>query len=102
MDLLRDTGLMGCKPSAISMDPLKRLQLDSGVVMTDPSKYRILIGGQLHLLIIRLDVIFAVHKLIQFISKLCIDTEKQQRMCLDISKLLLDMAYFTRAIIRLH
>ncbi|KAG6397697.1 hypothetical protein SASPL_143867 [Salvia splendens] len=32
MDLLKDTSFMGSKPSAIPMDPLKKLQLDSGTI----------------------------------------------------------------------
>lgn len=73
MDLLRDTGLLSCKPSAVPMDPLKRLQLDSGKVMDDPSKYRRLIGRLLYLCITRPDITFAVHKLSQFVSKPCED-----------------------------
>ena len=68
MDLLRDTGMLGCKPSAVPMDPLKKLRLDSGKPMKDPSKYRRLIGRLLYLCITRPDVTFAVHKLSQYVS----------------------------------
>ncbi|KAG6414396.1 hypothetical protein SASPL_127118 [Salvia splendens] len=69
MDLLRDTGMMGCKPSAVPMDPLKKLRVDSGKPMEDASKYRRLIGRLLYLCITRPDVTFGVHKLSQYVAK---------------------------------
>ncbi|XP_042019056.1 uncharacterized mitochondrial protein AtMg00810-like [Salvia splendens] len=71
MDLIRDAGLLGCKPSPVPMDPLKQLKQDSGNLMEDPSKYRRLIGRLLYLCITRADITFAVHKLSQFVSKPC-------------------------------
>ncbi|XP_042023095.1 uncharacterized mitochondrial protein AtMg00810-like [Salvia splendens] len=71
MDLIRDAGLLGCKPSHVPMDPLKQLKQDSGNLMEDPSKYRRLIGRLLYLCITRADITFAVHKLSQFVSKPC-------------------------------
>ncbi|XP_042041447.1 uncharacterized mitochondrial protein AtMg00810-like [Salvia splendens] len=64
MDLVNDAGLLGCKPSSTPMDSTKILQLDSGTLMEDPSKYRRLIGRLLYLWI---------HKLSQFVSKPCVD-----------------------------
>ncbi|XP_042007450.1 uncharacterized mitochondrial protein AtMg00810-like [Salvia splendens] len=68
MDLLRDAGMFGCKPSAVPMDPLKKLKLDSDTPLKDASKYRRLIGRLLYLCITRPDVTFAVHKLSQYVS----------------------------------
>lgn len=83
MDLLKETGFMGSKPSPTPMDPLKKLQLDSGTPMDDASKYRRLIGRLLYLCIIRPDNTFVVHKLTQYVSKLCVEhwqaTEKVLR-----------------------
>ncbi|XP_041994163.1 secreted RxLR effector protein 161-like [Salvia splendens] len=73
MDLLRDTGLLGCKLSSVPIDPLKKLQLDSGTPLSDPSKYRRLIGRLLYLCITRPHVTFVVHKLSQFVSNPCTD-----------------------------
>lgn len=73
MDLLRDTELLGCKPSVVPLDPLKKLKLDSGNSLSDPSKYRRLIGRLLYLCITRPDITFAVHKLSQFVSSPCSD-----------------------------
>ncbi|XP_042007459.1 secreted RxLR effector protein 161-like [Salvia splendens] len=71
MNLLRDTCLMGCKPSLVPMDPAKQLGQEVGVVMAESSKYRRLIGRLLYLCITRPDVSFAVHKLSQYVSKPC-------------------------------
>ncbi|XP_047963810.1 uncharacterized mitochondrial protein AtMg00810-like [Salvia hispanica] len=73
MDLLRDSGMLGCKPSSIPMDPLKQLKEDTGNAMTDPARYRRLIGRLLYLCITRPDITFAVHKLSQYVSKPCIE-----------------------------
>ncbi|KAG6416085.1 hypothetical protein SASPL_123509 [Salvia splendens] len=73
MDLINDEGLLGCKPSTTSMDPMKKLQLESGALLDDPSKYRRLIGRLLYLCITRRDITYAVHKLSQYVSKPCID-----------------------------
>ncbi|KAG6390803.1 hypothetical protein SASPL_148548 [Salvia splendens] len=37
MDLLRDAGLLGCKPSSIPMDPVNHLKQDTGHLMKDSS-----------------------------------------------------------------
>ncbi|XP_042008822.1 secreted RxLR effector protein 161-like [Salvia splendens] len=55
------------------MDPMKKLQLDSGSPLEDPSKYRRLIGRLLYLCITRPDITYAVHKLSQYVSKPCTD-----------------------------
>ncbi|XP_042038368.1 uncharacterized mitochondrial protein AtMg00810-like [Salvia splendens] len=72
MDLVNDAGLLGCKPSSRPMDSTKKLQLDFGTLMEDPSKYRRLIGRLLYLCITRPDITYAVHKLSQFVSKPCV------------------------------
>ncbi|XP_042067220.1 secreted RxLR effector protein 161-like [Salvia splendens] len=73
MDLINDAGLLGCKPSTIPMDPMKKLRLDSGLPLEDPSKYRKLIGRLLYLCITRPDITYVVHKLSQYVSKPCMD-----------------------------
>ncbi|XP_042038225.1 uncharacterized mitochondrial protein AtMg00810-like [Salvia splendens] len=71
MDLLRDAGLLGCKPSSVHMDPSKQLGQDAGEVMKESSKYRRLIGRLLYLCITRPDITFVVYKLSQYVSKPC-------------------------------
>lgn len=71
MDLLRDTCLMGCKPSSVRMDPAKQLGHEAREVMEEPSKCRRLIGRLMYLCIIGPDITFVVHKLSQYVSKPC-------------------------------
>ncbi|XP_042045506.1 uncharacterized mitochondrial protein AtMg00240-like [Salvia splendens] len=71
MDLLRDAGLLGCKPSSVPLDPVNQLKQDTGNPMKDPSQFRRKIGRELYLCITRSDITFAVHKLSQYVSKPC-------------------------------
>lgn len=68
MNLLEDSGLLGCKPSSIPMDPTLHLTKDMETPLENPMTYRELIGRLLYLTIIRPDITFAVHQLSQFMS----------------------------------
>lgn len=54
-----------------AMDPRSRLTLHDDEPLEDITQYRRLIGRLLYLTISRLDIMFAVHKLSQFVSKPC-------------------------------
>ncbi|XP_019089825.1 PREDICTED: uncharacterized protein LOC109128249 [Camelina sativa] len=66
LDLLDETGLLGCKPSNIPMDPHVKLSKESGGEFVDVESYRRLIGRLMFLQITRMDIMFAVNKLSQF------------------------------------
>jgi len=68
LDLLDETGLLGCKPSSIPMDPSQKLNLETGDLLTDVEMYRRLVGKLMYLTFTRPDITFAVHKLCQFTS----------------------------------
>ncbi|XP_024011196.1 uncharacterized protein LOC112086478 [Eutrema salsugineum] len=68
LDLLADTGLLGCKPSTIPMDSNLHLTKDLGTPLHTPLAYRALVGRLLYLTITRPDITFAVHQLSQFLS----------------------------------
>lgn len=68
LNLLEDSGLLGCKPSTIPMDPSLHLSKYLGKPLPSPMEYRELIGRLLYLTITRVDITFAVHKLSQFLS----------------------------------
>ncbi|KAG7564974.1 Reverse transcriptase domain [Arabidopsis suecica] len=68
LDLLSDTGLLGCKPKSVPMDPKVNLTKDTGTLLEDGRPFRELIGRLLYLCITRPDITFAVHKLSQFLS----------------------------------
>lgn len=68
LDLLQDTGLLGCKPYATPMDPKLKLSKDVGTRLIDPSSYRRLIGRLLYLTHTSPDICFAVSRLSQFLE----------------------------------
>ncbi|KAG7547513.1 Retrotransposon gag domain [Arabidopsis suecica] len=68
LDLLADTGLLGCKPKSVPMDPKVNLTKDTGTLLEDGRPFRELIGRLLYLCITRPDITFAVHKLSHFLS----------------------------------
>ena len=68
LDLLTDTGLLGCKPSSIPMDPSVKLSTEDGELLPNAEVYRRLVGKLLYLTFTRPDITFAVHKLCQFTS----------------------------------
>ena len=63
LNLLEDSGLLGCKLSSIPMDPNLHLTKDLGTALPQPKVYRELIGRLLYLTITRPDITFAVHQL---------------------------------------
>ncbi|XP_019090156.1 PREDICTED: uncharacterized protein LOC109128397 [Camelina sativa] len=66
LDLLDETGLLGCKPVASPMDPGVKLCHDFGGDFVDAKSYQRLIGQLMYLQITRPDITFAVNKLSQF------------------------------------
>ncbi|XP_028223508.1 uncharacterized protein LOC114405004 [Glycine soja] len=68
LDLLSESGMLGCKPSTTPMDSSLRLHQDSSAAMPDPLSYRRLIGRLLYLTSTRLDISFLVQKLSQFMA----------------------------------
>lgn len=68
LNLLEDSGLLGCKPSSIPMDPNLHLTKTLGSPLSTPTAYRELIGRLLYLTITRPDITFDVHQLSQFLS----------------------------------
>lgn len=68
LDLLTDTGLLGCKPSSIPMDPSVKISIEDGELLPNAEVYWRLVGKLLYLTFTRPDITFAVHKLCQFTS----------------------------------
>ncbi|CAM8923966.1 unnamed protein product [Rhodiola kirilowii] len=66
MELLEDTGLLGCKPSKLPMDNKHTLGLSTSELMTDPTEYRRLVGRLIYLNVTRPDLSYPVHVLSQF------------------------------------
>lgn len=68
LDLLNETGTLGCKPSSIPMDPSQRLHRDDSEPYVDASEYRALVGKLLYLTSTRPDISFTVQQLCQFLD----------------------------------
>ncbi|CAM8973005.1 unnamed protein product [Rhodiola kirilowii] len=66
MELLDDTGLLGCKPSKIPMDSKHTLGLSTSELMHDPTEYRRLVGRLIYLNVTMPDLSYPVHVLSQF------------------------------------
>lgn len=44
LDIISETGLLGVKPVSFPLEQNHKLLLDDGVLMTDPRRYRRLVG----------------------------------------------------------
>lgn len=68
LELLSDSGLLGCKPVSTPMDSSMKMGASSGTPLADISSYRRLIGRLLYLTTTRPDISFAVNQLSQYLS----------------------------------
>ncbi|XP_020229223.1 uncharacterized protein LOC109810225 [Cajanus cajan] len=66
LDLIKEFGLMGCKPSSTPMDDSMHLHQDSSEPLNDPLSYRRLVGRLIYLTSTRPDIVFATQQLSQF------------------------------------
>uniref|UniRef100_A0A2N9F1J4 non-specific serine/threonine protein kinase n=1 Tax=Fagus sylvatica TaxID=28930 RepID=A0A2N9F1J4_FAGSY len=66
LDLLQDTGMLGCRPASTPMDPNLKLSVESGELLFNPSMYQRLVGRLIYLTNTRPDLTFAVSVVSQF------------------------------------
>lgn len=69
LDILADSGMLGCKPLKLPLDQHFKISKAKGQPLPDPSIFRRLIGRLLYLTITRLDICFAVQLLSQFMDQ---------------------------------
>nr|GMC80266.1 Retrovirus-related Pol polyprotein from transposon RE2 [Ipomoea batatas] len=75
LDILAESGLEGCRPSAFPIEQNHKLRADCDGALVDASRYRRLVGRLLYLTVTRPDITYAVNILSQFVS-----TPRQQHM----------------------
>ncbi|GAU29576.1 hypothetical protein TSUD_153260 [Trifolium subterraneum] len=68
LELLAETGDLGCKPSSVPMDPGHKLHHDDSTPHQDITGYRTLVGKLLYLTNTRPDIAFPVQQLCQFLD----------------------------------
>ena len=66
LDLLKETGLLGCKPATTPIDPNHKLRKDEKDVPIDKTRYQKLVGKLIYLAHTRPDIAFAVGLVSQF------------------------------------
>jgi len=73
LDLLEETGLLYSKSVETPMYPNVKLLPSQGEPLSDPEKYRRLVGKLNYLTVTRLDISFAVSVVSQFLNSPCVD-----------------------------
>jgi len=68
LDIIADTGNLGCKPAATPLEQNHQLGKVESPVLADPRKYRRLVGRLLYLLHTRPELSYSVHVLSQYMQ----------------------------------
>uniref|UniRef100_A0A2N9HFH1 Reverse transcriptase Ty1/copia-type domain-containing protein n=1 Tax=Fagus sylvatica TaxID=28930 RepID=A0A2N9HFH1_FAGSY len=68
LDLLQDTGMLGCRLASTPMDPNLKLSVESGELLSNPSMYQCLVRRLIYLINTRPDLTFAVSVVSQFMN----------------------------------
>ena len=71
LDILTDTGMLDCKPVDTPMDSNVKLVPSQGELLRFPGRYRRLVGKLNYLTITRLDILFPVSVVSQFLQSPC-------------------------------
>ncbi|CAM8944795.1 unnamed protein product [Rhodiola kirilowii] len=69
LELIKDDGLLGYKPSSLPMDTKHKLSQSTSPVLEDPTKYRRPVGQLIYLTVMRPDLAYAVHVLSQYMHE---------------------------------
>ena len=70
LEVLKDAGMIGCKPSKVPMEQNLKLSKYHREMLPDLGVYRRLVGRLIYLTITRPNITYSVNKLSQFMSKL--------------------------------
>ncbi|XP_019085550.1 PREDICTED: uncharacterized protein LOC109126451 [Camelina sativa] len=68
LDIISEMGLLGTKPSPFPMEQNHRLPLSKSPLLTNPERYRRLVGRLIYLAVTRPELSYSVHTLAQFMQ----------------------------------
>ncbi|VVA41591.1 PREDICTED: Retrovirus-related Pol poly from transposon, partial [Prunus dulcis] len=68
LDILKDSGLIGARPTFFPMEQNLKLNNEDGELLHNPETYRRLVGRLIYLTITRPDIVHTVHILSQFMQ----------------------------------
>lgn len=68
LDIITETGLLGAKPASFPLDQNHQLALAKGTLLSDPKRYRRLVGRLIYLRVTRPELSYAIHILSQFMQ----------------------------------
>ena len=68
LDLLKETGMIGCRPIETPMDPNTKLEAQTEGTTIDRGMYQHLVGKLIYLTHTRLDISFAIRIVSQFLN----------------------------------
>ena len=69
LDIITECGLLGAKPSPVPTELNHKLAVSTSPLLTDPGKYRRLVGRLIYLTFTRPELSYVVHLLSQFMQK---------------------------------
>lgn len=69
LDIIADCGLLGCKPVSIPVEQYHQLHTEDTPLLSDPKKYRRLVGRLVYLSITRPELCYTIHLLSQFMQQ---------------------------------
>lgn len=69
LDIVTDTGNLGCQPAATPLEQNHKLSLSTSPVLSDPKQFRRLMGRLIYLVHTRPELSYSVHVLSQFMKK---------------------------------
>ncbi|CAM8941955.1 unnamed protein product [Rhodiola kirilowii] len=69
LELIKEAGLLGCRPSTLPMDTKHKLSLFTSPSLDDPTNYRRLVGQLIYLTVTRPYLAFPVHVLSQLMHQ---------------------------------
>ncbi|KAK2995291.1 hypothetical protein RJ640_013500 [Escallonia rubra] len=69
LDILQDLGLLGVRPDKFPMEQNLKLTPTDGILLSDQTKYRRLVGRLIYLTVTRPDIVYSVRTLSQFMHE---------------------------------